>query len=310
MDSKYINLVSDAENIVREEVQKNILEIFSKTDIFDQVIFCGGTCLRIIYNSQRYSEDLDFDLVKDDNNFSLKPYIYYLDNELSNLDLVSKSVVETRNSNVERAFANVNMRSAFARYGINDKLISTVHRNRLLKIKIEVATISPKYGNHSLVHSADNRLIVRAYDKSTLFAGKLAAILQRDWGIRTKGRDYYDFLYYINNNIEINASYLSSSLSLYGVNEEFSNLGKTLLKDKLELKFRLANLNSAIDDAYKFVIDKSELDNWDHQLFISSLSSLDRCPLVWSKNDCSFSRLDVESTSQCDDFDDSPSPCF
>ena len=67
-----LNDIGKKENAVKEVLQEIILYALSKTDFFSYATFYGGTALRIFYNLDRYSEDLDFSLYNPNKEFKLR----------------------------------------------------------------------------------------------------------------------------------------------------------------------------------------------------------------------------------------------
>ena len=98
--------VNDEINALKEIIQEVVLCGLSRSDFFDKVAFYGGTALRIFYNIDRFSEDLDFALISPDKNFDLSKYFSYIENELNsygiNMEISTKQ--KKSDSNITSAF--------------------------------------------------------------------------------------------------------------------------------------------------------------------------------------------------------------
>ena len=71
----------ERENAVKEIIQEIALSGLSRGGFFEKAAFYGGTCLRIFYGLNRFSEDLDFALIEKDPNFRLNDYFPVLEKE-------------------------------------------------------------------------------------------------------------------------------------------------------------------------------------------------------------------------------------
>ena len=66
---------TDYENALHEIIQELALAGLWRSKFFEIGAFYGGTSLRILYELDRFSEDLDFSLLKPNPSFDLKPYL-------------------------------------------------------------------------------------------------------------------------------------------------------------------------------------------------------------------------------------------
>lgn len=189
MLSKYeIKSTVDEINALKEVIQEIVLSGLSRGGFFDVAAFSGGTALRIFYNLDRFSEDLDFALLVSNENFDLSNYFSYITNELGAYGFKATLI----KGDTLKFFPN----EANSKYNgiLKD-----------IKIKFEV-DINPPSGavtelKYKLLPSPHE---IRLYNKESLFAGKIHAILCRNWKTRTKGRDLYDYVFFIANNIGVN----------------------------------------------------------------------------------------------------------
>ena len=199
-----INSARDEMNARREIFQEITLAGLSRGKFFEKASFYGGTALRIFYGLDRFSEDLDFTLNSIDANFTLENYIAFINEEFQLLDLKVELEYYSKKSDGQ-------IESAFLKSDTILANLSIVNRTGLLKalkIKIEVDTIPP------LKFETESKLLFRPYSfyinvlkKEFLFAGKLHALLFRNWKSRVKGRDWYDFEWYMRNQIPVSISH-------------------------------------------------------------------------------------------------------
>lgn len=139
--------VNDEINALKEIIQEVVLCGLSRSDFFDKVAFYGGTALRIFYNIDRFSEDLDFALISPDKNFDLSKYFSYIENELNsygiNMEISTKQ--KKSDSNITSAFLKGDTLEHILRFFPREE--STTYNNLLknIKVKFEV-DINPPIG--------------------------------------------------------------------------------------------------------------------------------------------------------------------
>ena len=177
---------SHGRNVAREYLQARILGCLQRVGAMVPLAFHGGTALRILYASDRYSEDLDFALERDRSQYDFRTYLRAIQNQLTAEAYAIDLKVNDRKV----------VHSAFVRFaGLLHELDLSPHREKVLSVKIEVDTNPP-------VGAVLERTVIRRHvtlhlqhhDPSSLLAGKLHAILQRPY---LKGRDVYDLLWYL-----------------------------------------------------------------------------------------------------------------
>lgn len=154
--------------------------------------------------------------------------------------------------------------------------VKKVISNQKMKIKFEVDTANPDGWNAEIKYRMlPSPYEVKVFDESTLFAGKIHAIICRNYKNHVKGRDYYDYLFYIGKGSKFNLEYLKNKL--VNTNDEYNKEEITLEKIKKLLKERFENVDyeSAKEDVSNFISDKSSLKLWKKELFLSTLELLD-----------------------------------
>ena len=147
--------------------------------------------------------------------------------------------------------------------------------NQKIKIKFEVDVDNPSGGTTQIKYRMlPSPYAVRIFDEPTLFAGKIHAILCRNYKHHVKGRDYYDYLFYIGKGTKFNLKYLENKLKNSNKIDNKVSLSLDMVKDMLKEKFLNADYESAKEDVSNFIEDKRSVDLWKHDLFVSTLESL------------------------------------
>ena len=148
--------------------------------------FHGGTALRILYQLPRFSEDLDFALERQQEQYDFRKYLTTIQRDLT---------AETYDVEVKLNDRKV-VHNAFIRFrGLLYQLGISPHQSEVLAIKLEVDTNPPS--NAGLDTTLIQHYVavhLQHHDKASLLAGKLHAILQREY---VKGRDWYDLYWYL-----------------------------------------------------------------------------------------------------------------
>lgn len=244
-------------NALYEVMQQIVLCGLYRGGFFNEAAFYGGTCLRIFYGLKRYSEDMDFSLLTKNPDFSLEKYFPAIIEEarLLGRDIVITKKDKKNFSRVESAFLKDN----------TDVYNLTFAADKTLKIKIEV-DIDPPLGFKTeqkllmLPFSFNTRCMV----PSDLYAGKMHALVFRQWKNRIKGRDWYDFEWYVRNRIPLDFKHLQERA------REFNNI--ELTKDDfvrmLKERFAKADIRQAKEDVLPFIENVNELDIWSNEYFI------------------------------------------
>jgi predicted nucleotidyltransferase component of viral defense system len=258
-----IHSAKDELNARREIFQEITLAGLSRGKFFEKASFYGGTALRIFYGLDRFSEDLDFTLNEADKDFSLASFLQHIKNEFQLLGL--NVSLQYKSNNGERQIDSAFLKSdtVLADLSIFDKnnLIKT------LKIKIEVDTIPP------LKFEVEPKLLFRPYSfyvnvlkKEYLFAGKLHALLFRNWKKRVKGRDWYDFEWYILNRIPLNITHFAERAYQSGSISE-KNITSSQIVGMIIDKIDQVNMDDVKLDVERFIASTQKLDIWSRQYF-------------------------------------------
>jgi len=278
MLSKYqLKNIEDKKNAIKEIVQEVVLCGLSRGGFFKEAAFYGGTALRIFYGLDRFSEDLDFSLISQNPDFELTKYFSYIENETKSLGL-NFSVTEKEksiDSNVKSAFLKGSTKEHILTFYEATDDAKVINREEVIKIKFEVdvnppsgATYETKFG---LLPSPYQ---VRLYDMSSLFAGKIHACLCRNWKMRVKGRDFYDYVFFLAMGAKVNLVNLKAKLVQSKYISEDYDLTIENLKTLLTERFSNMDFAQAKEDVFPFVHDKSKLDLWGKEFFIEITKNL------------------------------------
>ena len=206
-----ISTPGDAENALKEIIQAVALLGLHRANFFEKAAFYGGTSLRVLYGLPRYSEDLDFTLFKKDPGFSLAPYFSAVERELAayGFQVDVERIEKTAKSDVDSAFIKAATKIHFLKIEPLKRFEPKAQSNAKLKIKFEVDTDPAiHFESEARYLLAPTSFPVVSLKKPDLFAGKLHALLYRRWKSRVKGRDFYDYVWYLKNAVPARLRYL------------------------------------------------------------------------------------------------------
>ena len=266
-----INSVEEKKHAIKEIIQEIVLSGLSRANFFKDAAFYGGTALRIFYNLDRFSEDLDFSLLISNPDYDFDHYISFVKNEVESLGLLfevdeKKKVKQTQ---IKSAFLKGNTREQFlVFYPDQNHDVAILHADEKIKVKFEIDTDPPKYANTEIKY----RLLpypyqVRIYDLPSLFAGKIDAVLCRNWGKRLKGRDFYDYVYFLSMEIGVNIKHLKYRLVQSGYIDNDFELTKESLVHLLNQRFDEIDFEEAKKDVAPFITNLNKLDLWSKEFF-------------------------------------------
>lgn len=264
------NSLDEKKNAIKEVIQEVVLCGLSRAGFFDKAAFYGGTALRIFYGLDRFSEDLDFSLKEKDDSFHLSSYFPVLEKELKSFGLDFKIEEKQKNvdSNVKSAFLKGNTQELVLLFYPNENISSKISKNEVLKIKFEIDTNPPSGAEYEYKYSLKPfPYEITLYDLPSLFAGKVHAILCRNWKIRVKGRDLYDYIFYLQKGVHLNLENLRQKLIQSNAWKSDEELTLDELKRMLCEKFEDINYEKAKDDVRNFIKNDSSLDIWSPDFF-------------------------------------------
>lgn len=263
-------------NAIKEVMQEIVLCGLSKAGFFKNAAFYGDTALRIFYGLDRFSEDLDFSLLIKDKDFDLAKYFPILKNTVKsfglNVEIELKN--KTKDSNVQSAFLKGDTIEHFLLF-YPDDLVQGINKNEKVKIKFEIDTMPPGLATYEIKF----RLLpapysVKLYDESSLFSGKIHAMICRLWKSRVKGRDLYDYIFYLSRKTKFNLPHLREKLIDSGFINKDTEITCDDVKEMLINRFNEIDFNDAKNDVIPFIKDSSGLDIWCKEFFTSITSEL------------------------------------
>lgn len=251
---------------LREVMQEIALAGLFRSGFFAQAAFYGGTCLRIFHGLPRFSEDLDFSLLRADAGFSFASYLPALREEFSayGFSVQVEEKAKSRASDIVSAFLKKTS-------SVYDVMVSG---QKSLKIKLEVDTDPP------LGFATEEKLLLQPYSFYVkcvtlpgLFAGKMHAFLYRDWKNRVKGRDWYDLEWYVRNQIPLDVRHLSERARQSG-HWSGPDMTTDQCRDVLCERIRSVDIALVRQDVDRFVKDLSPLGIWSTEYFLQLASRL------------------------------------
>ena len=267
-----LSTVASASDAIREIIQEIALLGLSRSSFFTKAAFYGGTALRIFYGLDRYSEDMDFSLLHSDETFDLDEYKAFVISELSAFGFeVSfekrKKSVDTR---IESAFLKADTKAQFLVIENVQALANKLPKGQSIRIKIEVDTDPPlgfntetKYHLHPIPFSA------KVYTMPDLFAGKMHALLCREWKGRVKGRDWYDFVWYVSRNTPLNLVHLDARITQSGHRKWDGELTSAIFRELIRERIDALDVASAKDDVKRFLSRSVDVSIWAKEFFLA-----------------------------------------
>ncbi|HZY81929.1 MAG TPA: nucleotidyl transferase AbiEii/AbiGii toxin family protein [Cyclobacteriaceae bacterium] len=258
----------EAQFALREIMQEVALAGLHRGNFFNKAAFYGGTCLRIFHGLDRYSEDLDFSLLQPDPDFSLEKYLDIIKNEFENTGM-NVSIKEKKKSKDTHVDSDFLKSETIWRELVLENVIpqSGLTEQPNIKIKIEVDTVPPgEFDTEEKLLIRPFSFYVNCFVLPDLFAGKMHALLFRKWKDNVKGRDWYDFEWYIKKEVPLNLRHFSTRA------RESGDVPKGQLTQQDFRKLLIARINS-VDmervkaDAERFIPTDQTLKMWSKKYF-------------------------------------------
>ena len=258
MLSRYETSSSESmRNATLEVIQQVTLAGLQRGGFFDKAAFYGGTCLRIFHGLRRFSEDMDFTLLRKNETFDIEDYFPAIISEFQSLGReVNITKKDKKNfGKVESAFLKDNTKV----YNLS------FQTEKSYKIKIEIDTDPP------LGFKTEPKLLLQPFSFFTrtlslpdLYAGKMHALIFRTWKNRVKGRDWYDFEWYVRKGIKLDFSHFKErTLEFNGLDitkDEFMRL--------LKNRFNETDIEMVKKDVRPYLIDPREIEIWSNDYFL------------------------------------------
>lgn len=255
---------------LREIVQELALLGLSKTPFFNHAAFYGGTALRIFHGLERFSEDLDFSLMKPIPDFKLDDYLGTVQDELASWGFemrVERKKIAAQNA-VQSAFIKGGTLIHLVKIASISPPVAGIHDNEQLKISIEIDTDPPEGAGYEIQYRLKPLpFTVRLYDMPSFFAGKLHAILCRSWKQRVKGRDFFDYLWYLSKDIPVNALHLEARMRQSGHFTESRRLTIDDIRERIEKRLNTVDFDQARKDIIPYLKETRSIELWNAEFF-------------------------------------------
>lgn len=270
---------SEYKNALKEIMQEVALLGLSRQGFFNHAAFYGGTALRIAHRLGRFSEDMDFTLIHPNKDFNISTYLKGIEDECSayGLKMTSEKKIKTIETSVDSAFLKANTLEHLIKIEGITNLKSSTNKNDLIKIKLEIDIDPPMPTGQteSLFLTLPIPFSYQILTLPSLFAGKLHALLCRKYkGDRVKGRDYYDFIWYVARNVPVDLDYLIGKLHQSGHLPTSKKLDMKDLKHLLKEKFERTDWDMAKKDMIPFLKNTDELNVWSTVFFNSLVDKI------------------------------------
>ncbi|MEA1965593.1 MAG: nucleotidyl transferase AbiEii/AbiGii toxin family protein [Candidatus Aerophobetes bacterium] len=241
--------LQDNTNRIREYIQKFLLYILYKRKLYKDLVFVGGTALRFLYGIKRFSENLDFSLSYKAKKYDFKNILKTAEEEF----IASGYKIEIKydmSRNVHNAF--LKFPGLLFEYGLSP------HKGEKISIKVEIDTNPPEGGREEVtLYNSIFMVYILHYDLPSLFAGKLHALLCREY---TKGRDWYDLLWYLTTFKELEPNFVMLNKAIgQTMRKPFQIDGKNW-KDKLKGAIDNLDIKKAKNDVRHFLENPVEIE--------------------------------------------------
>ncbi|MBQ9230395.1 MAG: nucleotidyl transferase AbiEii/AbiGii toxin family protein [Prevotella sp.] len=244
-------------NIEQEVMQQIALAGLHRGGFFKHAAFYGGTCLRIFHQLPRFSEDMDFSLTEKRDDIHIENFFPAIIEEFHlsghEIEIVKKD--KKIFGRVESAFLKENTEAYDIKFQTKKKT----------KVKIELDTDPP------LLFDTEQKLLMQPYSFNVrcvtlpdLYAGKMHALVYRAWQRRVKGRDWYDFEWYVRHRVPLDFQHLQERIREFNGDDIDKETFMHLLCEKLAS----TDINLVKEDVLGYVINPQELEIWSNDYFL------------------------------------------
>lgn len=271
MLAKYESMrLEDTMRALREIMQEIALLGLWRSKFFENAAFYGGTAMRVLYGLDRFSEDLDFSLIKPIPGFDIAKYLAALQKELEafGFDVRVAQRKKALKSAVQSAFLKANTLNQLLVIETAEEILREVPRGQVLKIKLEVDTDPPSgFSTETKYLLQPIPFAVRVFALPDLFAGKMHAILCRKWKTRVKGRDWYDLVWYAANHPQLHLSHLEQRMRQSGHWKNTKALSVASFKTLMLNAIEHLSVDQARREVEPFVRNPESLKIWSRDFF-------------------------------------------
>jgi predicted nucleotidyltransferase component of viral defense system len=262
--------VEDYVGALREILHEIALLGLWRSKFFEKAAFYGGTALRILYGMDRYSEDLDFSLLRPMSDFDMARYGDALQKEIRSFgfEVTMTKREKSAASPVQSTFLKVDTLKNLVVIKTTEEVTMQIPRGQVLKIKIEIDTDPPPgFNTETRFLLQPIPFSVRAFVLPDMFAGKMHAILCRQWKNRVKGRDWYDFVWYAATYPQLHLSHLEQRMIQSGHLKPGEDLTREKFMAFMSNAIKKLDVNQARKEVEPFVKDPEALKVWSKEFF-------------------------------------------
>ena len=253
-----MNTIQRLENVLREDLQRVILLGLSRERFFVKNVFYGGTALRILYGLRRSSEDLDFVCLEGRETFSWEPFVPAVKKSLDAFGFSLSGIDLKPGQSTPKMLVSVMLKESLSNrrryYSPRQYSIDPVHAHKKVMVRLETDLDDPCHPEpvtEQILLPAP--FLVSTYQKPDLFAGKMHAVLFRSWRSRVKGRDWFDMLWYLGQEVPLRIEYLEKKMKQSGKLDEGASLTPDLFREHYVEVCRRVNFSRAFDDVEPFL---------------------------------------------------------
>ena len=262
--------VEDYVRALREILHEIALLGLWRSKFFERAAFYGGTALRILYGMDRYSEDLDFSLLRPLADFDMARYSDALQKEIRSFgfDVTITKREKSAASPVQSTFLKVDTLRNLVVIKTTEAVTRQIPRGQVLKIKIEIDTDPPPgFKTETRFLLQPMPFSVRAFVLPDMFAGKMHAILCRQWKSRVKGRDWYDLAWYAATYPQLHLSHLEQRMIQSGHLKPGDGLTQEKFMAFMSNAIKKLDVNQARKDVQSSVKNPEVLEVWSKEFF-------------------------------------------
>ena len=272
-----IRSVEDSLRALREVMQEIALLGLWRSKFFENAAFYGGTALRVLYGFDRFSEGLDFSLLEKRKDFDLADYSGALKRELASFGFAVE--IENRpkpaSTAIQSAFLKADTRTQMITVEFERGLVQQVPRNQVLKIRLEVDTDPPPgFSTEIRYLLRPIPFAARTFSLPDLFAGKMHAVLCREWKSRVKGRDWYDLIWFAAYHPELHLAHFEQRMRQTGHWQGVAPLTPGDLRDLLAKRIDKVDIDQIRREVEPFVKDAAALAIWSKEFFLDVASRI------------------------------------
>jgi len=262
--------LEDYVRALREILQEIALLGLWRSKFFEHAAFYGGTALRILHGIDRFSDDLDFSLIRPSSRFALSRYSAALQTEIRSFGFEVRVIAKEKEarSAIQSAFLKADTLKQLVVVEAGQEMMRELPRGQVLKIKIEVDTDPPpgfETETRFLLHPIP--FSVRTYVLPDLFAGKMHALLYRRWKTRVKGRDWYDLVWYTANHPRLHLLHLEERMRQSGDLEKGESLTRDRFHKLLDKAIAGLDVAQAKKEVEPFITNADTLSVWSREFF-------------------------------------------